>query len=382
MASSPNLLEFPSEVLIAISCSVPAPDLANFSRVHSIIHTVVTDEEVWMARARKDYKIVLNKLEGFSPREFYQLVLHKYGKLLGLWKRTNHMFYGGLLRVFYDNHAIVIEMLEAPNDVTEELVRKRMVSIAKPKQEIAVKITNHDKLTRRSLVEIQVASKNAFNLQFCEELWQDLMSTNFPQQQYPNNPLQSRKLLSMLEYKDFYTCERLNPEKSLNCNPIDPGLFKGTYGAHGIELINLSFVSSDEGGMKGVKGIKICGDPNVPASEVSFEIEKDMCTLVKSENGKLDFDTIQFVEYQDDLAMDFCIPQNFDYDDEDRFQTSSIRNLKSCKGYWQCKCQVAHDNFTNPQMIPGYFILFSNDMFAVLFIDLQSFSVFHRIKDL
>ena len=48
-------------------------------------------------RAKKDYGARL-KLEG-NPRDVYQQLLHKYGRLSGLWQRRNLSPYGGLLKV-------------------------------------------------------------------------------------------------------------------------------------------------------------------------------------------------------------------------------------------------------------------------------------------
>ena len=50
--------------------------------------------------------------------------------------------------------------------------------------------------------------------------------------------------------------------------PIAPGVFKGDYGGHGTELIQLTF-SEDSSGLM-FKGKKITGDPNVPAGQLSF----------------------------------------------------------------------------------------------------------------
>jgi len=382
MESTLNLVDLPSDVLIEILCSVPASGLAMISQVHSLLYTVANNEEVWIARAKQDYKVILKKSEGFSPRDFYQLVLHKYGKLMGLWKRTNHLYYGGLLKVFYDDQEIVIEMLEAPEDVTHEMVSRKIVSISKRKEISAAQIVNHDSLTVDSPANITITNENAFQLQFQvgEDdpgfLLEGFLLTKWMQKPYLHRELHGRKFDSMFKNREVYMCERFISESPHKQFPIQPGLFKGTYSAHGNEIINLSFIFAEGGGMKGVEGIKICGDPNVPAPEVSFVIEEDMCTFVRSEDGELIFDIDQIVEYKDDLTMDFCIPR--DYEDDD----PSIRGLTTCKGYWQCKCQVAYDNFSNPEMIRGYFVLFSNDMFAVMFLDLGGISVYHRAKDL
>ena len=59
-------------------------------------------------------------------------------------------------------------------------------------------------------------------------------------------------------------------EESPEHVPIEPGLFKGDYGVHGTELIELSY--SNEG-TEGVmfSGMKVTGDPNVPSGRNSFK---------------------------------------------------------------------------------------------------------------
>lgn len=62
--------------------------------------------------------------------------------------------------------------------------------------------------------------------------------------------------------------------------PIKGGLFKGDYGSHGVEFIRLEMpcpwmapmVWPHKGGPKGVQGVKITGDPNVPFRQNSFKI--------------------------------------------------------------------------------------------------------------
>ena len=52
------------------------------------------------------------------------------------------------------------------------------------------------------------------------------------------------------------------------------GVFKGTYGPHGIELINLTYQKSPtEDGSLILEGSKLTGDPNVPFREVSFRAD-------------------------------------------------------------------------------------------------------------
>ena len=75
-----------------------------------------------------------------------------------------------------------------------------------------------------------------------------------------------------MEMKTHYT-HLVWPRKVANRVPISPGLFQGTYSAHGLELIMLSY-EDDE---KKVRAVKISGDPNVPAGQVTFRADLPYC---------------------------------------------------------------------------------------------------------
>ena len=53
-----------------------------------------------------------------------------------------------------------------------------------------------------------------------------------------------------------------------------------------------------------------------------------------------------------------------------------------CKGRWAAEAQIASHMFQDPQFIQANFVLFSEDEFAVMFLDLNCVSVFHRVKEL
>ena len=71
--------------------------------------------------------------------------------------------------------------------------------------------------------------------------------------------------------RNVYAFQRLPPElldDELNLGderPIPKGIFKGTYGSHGNEIISLSYSNPDK-----LEGIKLTGDPNVPMDKTSF----------------------------------------------------------------------------------------------------------------
>ena len=58
-------------------------------------------------------------------------------------------------------------------------------------------------------------------------------------------------------------------------SPLPPGLFKATYGPHGVELVMVE-VPADQS-IAGMRAVKITGDPNVPFDKVTFEIEDSRC---------------------------------------------------------------------------------------------------------
>ena len=74
----------------------------------------------------------------------------------------------------------------------------------------------------------------------------------------------------------------------------------------------------------------------------------------------------------------FHMPQDmFEMDDDER----SLLQKKTCLGRWAAEAQVAGHGFTHPSFIPANFILFSEDEFAVMFLDLLDVTaVYHRIS--
>merc|ERR1719400_2153032 len=53
---------------------------------------------------------------------------------------------------------------------------------------------------------------------------------------------------------------------------------------------------------------------------------------------------------------------------------------KECIGRWAAEAQIASHMFRDPKFIPANLIVFSEDEFAVMFLDLKSISMFHRVK--
>jgi len=166
---------------------------------------------------------------------------------------------------------------------------------------------------------------------------------------------------------------------SQNKNPLAEGLFKGDYGPHGVELVHLQV---PENRIIGLKGTKVTGDPNVPFDKITFEVDEDRCLNIPEDVQQSCTSIIQFLQnpqyisYQEGLKLNFRLPEHCH--GAENFPES----LTHCKGRWSCKCQIAGNGFTDPEMIPGNFIMFNENLFAVLFLELNSLSMYVRVKEL
>ena len=84
--------------------------------------------------------------------------------------------------------------------------------------------------------------------------------------------------------------------------PFPEGLFKGDYGPHGVELIHVQLPAT---GIKGLKGIKVTGDPNVPFDKITFEVDEERCLNMPKDAQQSCNSIIQF--HQDPQYVDFQV---------------------------------------------------------------------------
>ena len=70
--------------------------------------------------------------------------------------------------------------------------------------------------------------------------------------------------------------------------PIQPGLFKGTYSGHGIEIVNI-FYEQDE---RTLIGKKVTGDENVPCNQESFKAFLNKQLFLQNREDRESFDLI------------------------------------------------------------------------------------------
>ena len=51
-----------------------------------------------------------------------------------------------------------------------------------------------------------------------------------------------------------------------------------------------------------------------------------------------------------------------------------------CLGRWPAVAHVAYDGFTDDSFIPANFVLFNEDKFAVMFLELNSTAIYTRME--
>ena len=124
-----ELLDLPSEVFLNILSFLNPLDLCSIRSINVFCKDLCDKESVWISKAKSDYKVKIKVEESFSPRIFYQHVLHKFGPMFGLWQRQNLKFYSGILRVFYEDKTVVFENLVPTQDIYSDLERLKFLTV-------------------------------------------------------------------------------------------------------------------------------------------------------------------------------------------------------------------------------------------------------------
>jgi len=383
-----QLLDLPSEVILNIISFLKTLDICGMRSVDFFFKDLCDKESVWISKAKSDYKVKL-KVEGsFSPRIFYQNVLHKFGPMFGVWQRQNLKFYSGLLRVYYEDKSVVFENLVPTSDIYSELKRLKFLTVSMTTENKQPMVRSHDKMTSTQNVKfnhnrgstLDIINSNMKDYITSPSEWRDLLEEFKSWDTSQDTELALMKFVSLYHSRTIFSYLPLNWSdrhlKTVPSMPIKPGLFKGSYGGHGVELVQLQLQMIGDT-MLGATGVKITGDPNVPFNEVTFRILGEGCINIPMDlqgtvrgirTAMLEKDILP---YRADLMQSFRVPV-------DMSERVPIR-WTSCKGRWAAEAQIASHMFQDPQLIEANFVLFSEDEFAVMFLDLNSVSMFHRV---
>ncbi|KAK2505199.1 hypothetical protein MC885_013615 [Smutsia gigantea] len=471
-----SLLELPPELLVEIFASLPGTDLPSLAQVCTKFRRILHTDTIWRRRCREEYGVCenLRKLEitGVSCRDVYAkrvnprvksgrfmkilpdyehmeyrdvytpaVLLHRYRHILGLWQPDIGP-YGGLLNVVVDGFFIIGWMYMPPHDphVHDPMRFKPLFRIHLMERRSAtvecmyghrgphnghIQIVKMDefstKCNQTDHHRMPGGRQEEFRTWLREE-WGRTLEDIFHEHM---QELILMKFIYTSQYDNCLTYRRIYLPPSRPDDLIRPGLFKGTYGSHGLEVVMLSFHGTR------ARGTKITGDPNIPAGQQTVEIDlmhriqlpdaENLCNF--NELSRLVLEVREQVRQEQEEAgpdggegrgeqsprepqgptspsaepstekgrglgdgaaaaaaerpipsgqgQPFVLPMGVSSRNEDYPRT--------CRIFYGTGLIAGH-GFTSPEHTPGVFILFDEDRFGFIWLELKSFSLYSRVQ--
>ncbi|XP_065496661.1 F-box only protein 31 isoform X2 [Caloenas nicobarica] len=436
-----SLLELPPELLVQIFGSLPGTELPSLARVCTTFRRILRTDTIWRRRCREEYGLCenLRKLEitGVSCRDVYAKLLHRYRHILGLWQPDIGP-YGGLLNVVVDGLFIIGWMYLPPHDphVDDPMRFKPLFRIHLMERKCAtVECMYGHKGPHNG--HIQIVKKDEFSTKcnqtdhhrmsggrqeefrtWLREEWGRTLEDIFHEHM---QELILMKFIYTSQYDNCLTYRRIYLPPSSPDDLIKPGLFKGTYGSHGLEIVMLSFHG------KKAKGTKITGDPNIPAGQQTVEIDLAHPLQLPDIENLHDFSELSRIvlEVQEQVRREEQEEEQRQ-DDGDRSPHAASQSAakspggegadgeetaagaegmpqdkapasqpfvlpmgvisrnkdypRTCRICFYGTGLIAGHGFTSPERTPGVFVLFDDDRFGFIWLELKSFSLYSRIK--
>jgi len=378
----------PIELQLSVMSYLNPGNLSALAATCKHFNFLSKDEFIWIEIIFREFAIKVKSRQDFSARHFYKTVLHKHKHILGVWNRTNLKFYGGILKVTALCDSIQFQELIPPHKIEGDFKIQDFMKISykhdsdQPITQIQTKLLNTNSSEIRSNddeLEFSLIFQDSEDITENPADWRSVMTdfiTTISGEGASMTDLLMFRFIETIHSRALYRYEKLQPGNNDLKLPIVEGLYLGTYGPHGMEVIQLTATSSPHL-VRGAEGTKVTGDPNVSFGKVSFRVTDDRCLdMTKQEQDSM-FEVERFsknqkfIDYREDLSLDFVAPV-------DAHQREMLPFSK-CIGRWNCECQIAQHGGYNASFIPGHFILFSQDYFAVLFIELRSISLYKRV---
>ncbi|XP_033491364.1 F-box only protein 31 isoform X2 [Epinephelus lanceolatus] len=439
-----SLLELPPELLVEIFSLLPGTALPNVALVCKKFRQILNTETIWRRRCMEEFgmKDDLRKMEvgGVSSRDLYVKLLHPYRHILGLWQPDIGP-YGGLLNVVVDGLFIIGWMYLPPHDPrVEDPMRRRplfRIHMWESKKATVECMYGHKGPHKG---DIQTVKKDEFSTKcnqtdhhrmpggrqeefrtWLEEEWGRTLEEIFHEHM---QELILMKFIYTSQYDNCLTYRRIYLPPPMPSDLLAPGLFKGTYGSHGLEIVMLSFIGNY------ARATKLTGDPNVPAGQLTLNVDlsrpvvlpdlehqrniEELSRLVlgvheevQREDQQQARDTsatvrgaaeeacggasaAEEVEADQGTCSEGCQPGSSSSTSPPEAQPFVLplgvmaRNEvypRTCRKCFYGTGLIAGHGFTSPERTPGLFVLFDEDRFGFIWLELKSFSLYSRLTD-
>ncbi|CAI5664594.1 F-box only protein 31 isoform X2 [Oreochromis niloticus] len=438
-----SLAELPPELLVEIFSLLPGTTLSNVALVCKKFRQLLKTETIWRRRCIEEFgmKEDLRKVEagGVTSQDLYVKLLHPYRHILGLWQPDIGP-YGGLLNVVVDGLFIIGWMYLPPHDPrVEDPMRRRPL--------FRIHMMESNKATVECMYghkgphkgDIQTVKKDEFSTKcnqtdhhrmpggrqeefrtWLEEEWGRTLEEIFHEHM---QELILMKFIYTSQYDNCLTYRRIYLPPAKPSDLLQPGLFKGTYGSHGLEIVMLSFHGTS------ARATKLTGDPNVPAGQLTLDVNlcrpvvlpdleqqcniEELSRLVmgvheevqreqeQKENGTSatvrcaaegacgGSSTAEEMESDHGACSDSCDSSHSSRTNPETqpfvlpmgVMARNEEYPRTCRKCFYGTGLIAGHGFTSPERTPGLFVLFDKDRFGFIWLELKSFSLYSRLTD-
>lgn len=433
-----TLAELPPELLVEIFSLLPGTALPKVALVCKKFRLILNTETIWRRRCVEEFgmKEDLRKMEvgAVSSRDLYVKLLHPYRHILGIWQPDIGP-YGGLLNVVVDGLFIIGWMYLPPHDPrVEDPMRRRplfRIHLWESKKATVECMYGHKGPHKG---DIQTVKKDEFSTKcnqtdhhrmpggrqeefrtWLEEEWGRTLEEIFHEHM---QELILMKFIYTSQYDNCLTYRRIYLPPPLPSALLQPGLFKGTYGSHGLEIVMLSFHGTS------ARATKLTGDPNVPAGQLTLDVDLSRPVVLPDLERQRNIEElsrlvlgvhaeVQREVEQQGASASVCNSTEQgacgegDRGEEDQSSenhppgSSGSTNLsedqpfvlplgvmarnevypRTCRKCFYGTGLIAGHGFTSPERTPGLFVLFDQDRFGFIWLELKSFSLYSRLTD-
>ncbi|XP_061404285.1 F-box only protein 31 isoform X1 [Lethenteron reissneri] len=336
--SDAPLLRLPPELLVHVVALLPGRCLPAVAASCRALRRVALTDSVWRRRCEEEYGVqedlhameatgmafrdlyikrvnprvksgkymkLLPEYENMAYRDVYVHLLHPYRHILGLWQPLIGP-YGGLLNVVVDGLFIFGWMYLPPHDpcVRDPMRRKPLFRVhlwerhrtevecmyghsgphrghirkgngsehGLPNEKVHKKDEFSTKCIQTDFHRMSGGRQEEFRTWLQDE-WGKTLEEIFIEH---TQELILMKFIYTSQYDNCLTYKRIFLPPERPDSPLPPGLFKGAYGSHGLEIVMLSVCG------RRARVTKITGDPNVPAGQLTLDVDLSLPLALSS----------------------------------------------------------------------------------------------------